>query len=376
MAVVAFIFALISALPAQEARQPKPMFVLAAGEHRIDAFINLTGQIRKAAVDVDTELFAEVLDERLGIQRDLELDAEAWEDVATSILMTRNLMLAPTQQAGRLRLVSFKDDLDHDGCTPRTERQLLERPRRVELVTVEVPTGDAAHSQFIMSLRPFFMMERATLDIESARQAIRLTGSTAAVVPALRLLRALLGRPIPEDPPVNFESQDKLAWPGGELTASAFVSLVAQMLDANVVGKVPDIKLQLGEAAELSVTDFYARASQVLRRSGQVLVPLVPEQRVFLLASAQSVARQWMSLSRYESPDTVGKSKDVTPVMTVLTVPPDKMQQYHGLLRPAFGQRRPGLTIGSVGRERMILMGLRSDVAEAVAMIRKQAAGR
>jgi hypothetical protein len=373
----AVVFALISALPAQAPSRSKPTFVLAAGEHRIDAFCDLTGQIRKAAVDIDRSLLADVLDERLDIQRDLMLPVEAWEDVATSILMTRGLLLVPSDRAGRLRLLSFRKSLDlDDGCVLRTARQLLARPRRIELVSVEVATGDADHRPFIHALRPFFMFEHTTLEIDSVEQAVRLTGTTSTVVPALRLLHVLLDRPVPDDPPVRFQGQAELTWPGGEMSAPAFVSLAARTLDANVVGKVSDVELKLGEAAELTATDWYARASHALRLAGQILVPIVPEQRVFLLAPVKSVERQWMALSRYESPDTVALSKDVTPVMTVMTVAPEDMRRAQGLLRPQFARRSPGLTVGSVGRDKLILLGLRSDVAEAVAMIRAQAGGR
>ncbi|MCU0867733.1 MAG: hypothetical protein MUC36_28445, partial [Planctomycetes bacterium] len=60
-------------------------FTLPAGQHALTELVNLLGQIRKCEIDCAAEELAAVDDQKVLLQRELQLAAPEFEDVVTTV---------------------------------------------------------------------------------------------------------------------------------------------------------------------------------------------------------------------------------------------------------------------------------------------------
>jgi len=348
------------------------VFTLAAGEHRIEAFVDLTSQIRKVAIDCEADELDHAYERALHVQRELQLGNADWEDLATTLLLYQRLLLVPAKKGNGQRIVALIRGVDlSELAVERSPGDVLARPHRIEWVTTVVPGGDIAPQVQINMLRPVFAFSRdpVPLHFEAAENGIRLTGTTDQVAFAIRLLHALGGQPVTATAPLTWSDDEPRRWPGGEMGTKEFVQLVATTLDANVVGHIPDGSVDLGDPAELAPADWFAAATRIWREAELALLPLVPAHRVLLLGSLRGArAGEMMWRAAFEPPARVGASNDIVPVATVLALEHITCNVASNTLRPWIGVGRK-LTIGSLGQDRILLYGMRDEVAGATELI-------
>jgi hypothetical protein len=344
----------------------QPQFALPAGRHGVDELIGLLGQIRKTAICCERDELERATGPVM-LQRELRLDGDAFDDVVTTLLFHRGLMVVPAKAPGGQQVIAMDERL-RDTAIARTPAEILARPGRLEFVTTSVPPSGLPVMQRAMVLRPLFGMDRTpwAMRIGVDGQQVTLTGSSEQVAFALRVLQLVDGNTPTLQPAIAWSATSPLSWPGGKMTGVAFMKLFADTLDANVLGEAGAAELDLGAAAQLSAAEWFASATKALHSIGQVIVPAEAAHRVFLLRSKQDARFAEVTWrSTFETNEQVLQYTAVRPVLTVFSL-------QHVELTAAMNQLRPmlmgggGLTVGSLGPSRLLLAGLRDNVAKVI----------
>ncbi len=372
---------LATAALAQDAARPSPpptpVFTLAAGRHDLQAFVDLTAQIRKAPIRfavADSEAAARPV----VVQRELRLDAVAFEDVATTLLFASGVLIVPDERPGEFRAVATDGTAPELAmAVPRTPAELAARPHRLEYVTTTVPCPADQVARRLNLLRPFFAARGGLWRLRpaAAEGALSLTGTTRQVISALTLLQLQEGTKPVATPAPTWRDKLGLPWPGGAMQLPDFVDLLAERLDGNVLGDITALRLDLGAAAELPPSRWYARATQVLRAADRVLVPLDPERRIFTLLPLQGSDALGSWHAGYEPATMVAASDAIVPVLTTIELQHMTTAQAANLLRPRL-VGSPTLIWGSLSPQLLVACGLRDEVAKVVAEVRVAEAAR
>jgi hypothetical protein len=370
----------LAALAAQSpdtapSRPSKPAsFTLPAGEHGLTELVNLLGQIRKceiacAAADLDA-----VDNQKVLLQRELQLSDAEFEDVVTTLLFYRGLVVVPGDRPGHQQAIAMLDKTRlQEAAAPRTTAEILARPNRLEFATTILPTDPSQTLLRLNMLRPIFAAtgrpNPRAMTMQQAEGGIRLTGSTEQLACALKTIGLLDGvKPEPE-PPIDWPA-GTLPWPGGKTTLTKFLAAFTSSLDANVIGYPADREVDLGTAEQLPAADWWSRATIVLRSIDLTIVPVVAGSRVFLLrALNERGANEIQWRAAYEAPEALLQATAIVPVMTLHECEHVGFDVAMRAIRPAFGKPGGTLTVVSTGPRRALFVGLRDDVAKALRLV-------
>jgi hypothetical protein len=353
-----------------------PVFTLPAGEHGLTELVNLLGQIRKCEIECAVAELEHVDREKVVLQRELQLEAAAFEDVVTTLLFYRGLVVVPGDHAGRQRAIAMLDRVRlHDSAVERTNAEILARPSRLEFATTTLPTDPSQLELRLNVLRPFFTApgrpQPWAMTMENADRGIRFTGSTEQLVFALKTAAVFDGTE-PEPSPAIAWPPAALPWPGGKMSLTTFLKLFSTTLDANLIGHAADLEVDLGPPAQLTAAAWWSRATMVLRSIDQAIVPVVPSNRVFLLRALRErglLEIQWRAA--FEAPEALLQATAIVPVMTVHECKHVDLRTAMLALRPAFGRAGGTLTVATPSPSGLLFAGLRDDVAKALQLVRE-----
>jgi hypothetical protein len=350
-------------------------FTLPAGQHALTELVNLLGQIRNCEIDCAVEELAAVDDQKVLLQRELQLTAPEFEDVVTTVLFYRGLVVVPGDRAGRQRAITVLDKARlHETAIARTTAEILARPSRIEFASTLLPTDPSQLELRLNILRPFFAAigrpNPWAMTMDKAEGGIQLTGSTEQIGYALKMIGLLDGvRPQPA-PAIEWQVA-MLAWPGGKMPLTKFLAAFTANLDANLIGDPVDRQVDLGAQEQLSPAAWWTRATMVLRAIDIAIVPVVPQSRVFLLRALNDRgAREIQWRAAFEAPDAVLQEAAIVPVMTVHECKHVDVSAARGAMRPAFGKPGGTLTVVSTNPTSLLFVGLRDDVAKALQLVR------
>lgn len=361
--------------PAPEpAAARSPQFTLPAGQHRLDELIGLLGQIRKTTIRCERDEIALGLGP-VALQRELLLDGAAFDDVVTTLLFYRGLIVVPDAAQG-LQVIALDDaERLRSAAVGRTAAEILARPGRLEFATTKVPAGKLPMAGRIGVLRALFGMNRVpwAMQMVADGEDMRLTGSTEQLAVALRVLQLLDDTAPTVAPAVAWAGAAPLSWPGGRMTQAAFLQLFANTLDANVLGEVGGGEVDLGAPARLPAAEWFSRATVALDAIDEVIVAAAAPHRVFLLRSKHEARfREVIWRSGFESNEQVAKSTAVRPVLTVYALQHISSAAATNQLRPMLrGLGSSTLVVGTLSPSRLLVGGLRDEVARVIEQLHK-----
>lgn len=365
----------------QPTKTPKAaVFTLPAGQHSVAELINLLGQIRKCEIHHDPAELDDNGDHKIVLQRELQLDGDAFEDVVTTILFYRQLMVVPGDKPPAQRAIAMKDAEElRRAASARTADEILSRPSRAEFVSTTLPPGPVPDVVRINMLRPFFANAGRPspwqMNINLVDDKIQLTGTTEQLAFALNIVGLLSGdAKRPSSPAIAWRSTEPLPWPGGKMPLTALMKLFTDTLDANLIGEPSDREVDLGARAQLPAAEWFARATAVVRSIDEVIVPVVHSHRVFLLRSlANRGADEVMWRSSFESPEEVSRATSIVPVITEFVCKHARANEAMRAVRPILGRPLSTMILGafSAKNDRLLISGLRNEVAEVLDVLRK-----
>ena len=353
---------------AQEpAERPAPLFTMAAGEHDLVSLVDLLAQVRKARIHSDRNELEGFADATVHLQRELRVDGDAFENVATALLQEHGFIIVP-EEDGTYRVRTFGELHELEGAAiERTPQEIFGRPAKVEFITTAVP-AEIAPLDWYNRLRPTLVSVNTPCRLLLGREdgKLVLTGTTQQVGFALRLIQAARGLEPAAQPPIGWREDAPLPWPGGRMPLRRFTALFADTLDANVLGPPVDIELDLGQAERLRPDQWFARATQVLHDQGNALLPADVQHRVFLLLSLRGPrSNEIFWRARFDPPDSIAENPAGMPVFTAY-----EMQHIRaGLAAGALRGRR--IIVSVMSSEAIVLIGMRPDVVDALEAVRK-----
>lgn len=373
-------FSALTSLVAQETRRAPttrpPQFTLAAGRHTVRDLVRMVGEARRAPLEYADEVLARATGGDFVLQRELQLDAEEWEDVATALLHGRGLCVT-RDDAGRLSVLATAKTSALTAGKPsaRTPTELLLRPYRTERATTRFVCKSDPR-QLVTSMRPLLATRDEIVTLAVDGDEIVAEGVTSQLVFALRTLLAADGAEVPAPPMPTWPDDMVCAWPGGSMDVAAFLDRMADALHANVladVGAHAKVSLELGKPNELSPRAWQAAAALQLRELGLVITTVHGPQRLFEVLSLDrpSVSTDMMWRAPVMSVATILDPGLPVQPATVLVPLADVGTQARRI-----GARRatPGLTIGSCPKG-LILSGLTDDLAAIVKQVQGTAPG-
>lgn len=292
---------------------PVPTFTLLAGDHDLGALVDLLAQIRKARIECDLEALATDA-RRIHLQHELRLDADAWDDVVTTLLCSRGLVIAPAEASAaatdaakggqgtagtptRVVIVGRNNiQVLIEGAELRHPDQVLARPNQIAFVRSFHECQKVQAVAAINMMRPLFASVRdgvAGLTLAVDGNKVLVTGRTDEVANALRYLRAADGQDavaVAATPPA-FAAEPASAWPERDLPADVFLAETAKVLGVNIVWQDSEVAaaapVAAGDRRRLGPAAWYVEATRALRQIGLVLVPLDDGRRVFEVISMQ-----------------------------------------------------------------------------------------
>ncbi|MCB9876283.1 MAG: hypothetical protein H6835_01665 [Planctomycetes bacterium] len=363
----------IAALVAQRAAPAAPTFALPAGEHRLEAFVDLLGQITRQPIACDEAALA-ADEDTVHVARDLRLDGDAFEDVARTLLFRRGFVIVADGQARRVVPLS-RPELYTQAPQQLVLEAVLARPACVAYVTTTLPCAGELAQRSVEMLRPFFSFgpKGYGLSLAAVDGGVQLTGITDQVAYAVQLLRVANGEPLQATAPLAWSTHGELAWPGGKTTLGAFAATFGKALDADLLidhlAGASDASLDLGEAAQLAPAEWFARSTQLLRGRRCVVVPLLPQQRVFELLPMHGPRADEMAWRvRIEPCERVADTADVVPVATIYTPQHIGVGGAMGVLRAKM-QGGGGMTVSTLDGVRLLLCAPRDELATAIAAL-------
>ena len=380
---VALAVSLTTVIAAQEAVR-RPSFVLAAGLHSATALIEQVGLVRKVPIKTAAELRDALAERSVHVPVELRLAPTDFDVVATNVLLHEGVLLVA--DAGALRPVllarcQFQTEA-FDAREPlgamavdRTPEEVLAGTRGIELVRTRVSLREAGPPMAHMMLRVMTPRtpQRPGLVARPEQGELVLTGTTDEVGFALRMLQ-VLDDPASASvaPAIKWTTSDELPWPGGRRSRAAFDALVATTLDASVLDAVHPTdaeSVDLGDPAELSPEAWFARATEVYGAHDTALLPVVPQHRVFVRLSTRGDRRSEIMLRAVYVPAAhLDEPAPLQPVITRIALRHIQGAAAQNDLRAAGIPR--GISIGSIGRDGLLLTGMRADVATTVAKLR------
>ena len=356
----------------QGAARDPGVLTLPAGEHELGALVDMIAQARK--VEIHRDQLGDFEPGAVVVQRELRLDAVAFEDIAATMLYYQGFMIVPAAAAGEYRVVAVRNREElREAAVSRTPDEILARPSRVELVTTLLPAGD--HWLFrLQALAPFLFCRNqpASVRFSVVDGEARLTGSTAEVAFALRVIDALDGGAPAAVPPIEWLGNDLLTWPGGTMSRERFLELFVDTLDANVIARTfsVELELDLGEPAQLPPAEWFARATQVLFAGHQGIATVCAPHRVFLVRA--KYGPDYLELMcRAEFEPAGDDAQSTTLVQVVTTFEPRNVTP--AAASQATRARRDelrGTCLAYMGGTRMLLYGRRDQVTAALALLR------
>lgn len=369
---------------AQTPKSParKPTFVLPAGSHALDELIAHVSQLRRAPIEMDEALRKKLHAKKVQTWRELQLPSEAFEDVANSLLLQRGIVVAnEREENGRRRLrvmeLASLDGEIADLAEKWSVDEVLARPGRAGFAVVTVPTGKIRPQMAFNMLRVLLAqtMGFAALQAEARADGVRLTGTTEQVAFAIRLIQHMGGTVPPttnELPYWGDADGAKIRWAGGRCKLSELIAAAADRIGANLIrpdDQGGDPLVELGDPADCSSEQWFARLGNVLLDVGFHLTPLVAKHRVYELRCDGSVRRPrsgiWRAL--FTTPEAAKKRGDMLPVAVVYS-PVGGPVAATNRIRPKLGAMRE-MVLGSAGPESLILIGPRHEVARALALV-------
>ncbi|HZN38568.1 MAG TPA: hypothetical protein VFD82_07175 [Planctomycetota bacterium] len=386
------LLALATGLAAQVDAGPRPatraaQFTLPAGDHDLGALVDLLGQIRKAKIECDLAgLDPEA--KRIHLQSELRLDADAWSDVVTIMLRSRDLLLVPAEVTGdgtegkgaaaatsRVVLVT-RDNVKSlmDGAEARDPAEVLARPNQIAMVRSFYDCKKMQAPIAINMSRPFFAsvggVPAVTLTAENNR--IVVAGCTDDVACVLRYLRAADGQGDGATPraPAALPAGPETAWPERDLDVAAFLTETARALGANILWRSRETDaakpVAAGAPRRLGPAAWYVEATRALRASDIVLVPLDEGRRVFEAVALNGPRRRWATQRAREctAEQVLAKETPIEPVWVISGVQHVASVAILNQLRPSIA-RKLGLSVGCF-EGGLVFWGLSDDVASAL----------
>lgn len=268
-----------------DARPPELRFPLAAGAHNAANLLQMVGQVHGRPLPLDESMQARVRDVTFALQHELRLSRSDWMDVASMLLLARGIVLLHDGDDVRVVAAAEVGSNRTKGPAPRTAKEVLERPYRLEVV--EVSAGVESDARVMLhSLRPAFSFasaaHRIALELRDGDLVVR--GLSTSVAMALRWIDLGEGREATAAPGVAWADEKPRRWPGGGLTAAALLQQMAAELDANVLWQtelLPSEPLDLGAARQLTPRAWHAAAAAALGGAGLDLTVLHGGQRLF-----------------------------------------------------------------------------------------------
>ena len=351
-----------------------PVFTLPAGQHGLAELVNLLGQIRNCEIDCAAAELDAVDNQKVLLQRELQLAAPEFEDVVTTVLFYRGLVVVPDQRAGRQRAIAMRDRVRlHDSAVARTAAELLARPSRIEFATTILRTdpSEIMQRKNVLCLLVSSMGSPHPVTVQDVDGGMQLTGSTEQLAHALKAI-GLLDGVQPEPAPAIGWPAGTLPWPGGKMRLTKFLAAFSSNLNANLIGSPDGREVDLGAAEQLSAAQWWSRATVVLRSVDHAIVPVVPSSRVFLLRELNDRgAKEIYWRAAFEAPEAVLQAAAIEPVMTLHECKHISIDVAMRIVRPPVGKRASTLTVARTGPTGLLFVGLRDDVAQAVQSLRE-----
>ena len=372
--------------PAPRAEQ----FTLPAGDHDLGALVDLLGQIRKAKIECDLAgLDPEA--KRIHLQSELRLDADAWSDVVTIMLRSRDLLLVPEEVTGdgtaakgaaaatsRVVLVT-RNNLKSlmDGAEGRDPAEVLARPNQIAMVRSFYDCKKIQAPIAINMSRPFFAsvgsLPAMTLTAENKR--IVAVGCTDDVACWLRYMLAADGQAgATPQAPSPLPAGPETAWPERDLDVAAFLTETARVLGANILWRSKETAaakpVAAGSPRRLGPAAWYVEATRALRASDIVLVPLDTGRRVFDAVALNGPRQRWATHLAREctAEQLLAKDIPIEPVWLLSRVQHVDAMKIVNQLRPTLA-RKHGLSVGCF-EGGLVFWGLSDDVASALEVAR------
>jgi len=366
--LIAIPFLSIVAATAQDrATQQAPTFTLAAGYHNMASLVELTAQVRGHAIQLAPETTAMLRRRTVVVQRELQLEADAFVDVATTLLHGHDLVFAAPAHGNRI----LKLEAAYEGelFVERSPEEILADASGIEYArTVATSHNPVVH---LNALRPLFGWGGPhSLDIQVGDEELVMTGTSDKIRCALKVLALLEGTTPAASAQPTFDDGPMLAWPGGKMAVNTFIAKFANALDANVVGDLNRAELDLGKRANLTPREWFARATEALFEAQLVLVPSMGSQRLFTIRSLHGTqCRQFTWHADYVPCDQLGQSNAVDPTMTTVTLQNVATNTAMAKLMPKLATAR-FTSIGMIDDNTFLLCGPRPSVAEHAATLR------
>jgi hypothetical protein len=355
-------------------------FTLPAGDHDLGALVDLLGQIRKTKIECDLEgLDPEA--KQIHLQSELRLDADAWSDVVTIMLRSRDLLLVPADAAATSRVVLVtRNNVEalRENAEARDPAEVLARPNQIAMVR---SFHDCKKVQPLIAVnmsRPFFAsvgsLPAITLTTENKR--IVAVGCTDDVACWLRYMRAADGQADGATPqaPAALPAGPETAWPERDLDVAAFLTETARVLGANILWRSKETAaakpVAAGAPRRLGPAAWYVEATRALRAIDIVLVPLDAGRRLFDAVALNGPRQRWaMQLAREcTAEQLLAKDIPIEPVWLLSRVQHVDAMKIVNQLRPTLA-RKHGLSVGCF-EGGLVFWGLSDDVASALEVAR------
>ena len=372
--------------PAARAAQ----FTLPAGDHDLGALVDLLGQIRKEKIECDLKGI-DPEERRIHLQSELRLDADAWSDVVTTLLRSRNLLVLPADAEGdgplvkgaaapsRVVLVTRNNsNALMDEAEARDPAEVLARPNQIAMVRSFYDCKKMEPLIAINMSRPFFASvgspPAVTLKVENKR--IVVVGFTDDVASVLRYLSAADGQGDGSTPraPAALPAGPETAWPERDLGVAAFLTETARVLGANILWRKRETDaakpIVVGAPRRLGPAAWHVEATRALRASDFVLVPLDTGRRVFDAVALNGPRQRWATQHAREctAEQLLAKDIPIEPVWVLTRTQHVAAVKIVNELRPTLA-RKHGLSVGCF-EGGLILWGLSDDVAGALEVAR------
>jgi hypothetical protein len=361
--------------PAPRAEQ----FTLPAGDHDLGALVDLLGQIRKTKIECDLEgLDPET--KRIHLQSELRLDADAWSDVVTIMLRSRDLLLVPADAAATSRVVLVtRNNVEalRENAEARDPAEVLARPNQIAMVRSFYDCKKVQPLIAVNMSRPLFAsvgsLPAMTLTAENKR--IVAVGCTDDVACWLRYMLAADGQAgATPQAPSALPAGPETAWPERDLDVAAFLTETARVLGANILWRSKETAaakpVAAGAPRRLGPAAWYVEATRALRASDIVLVPLDAGRRLFDAVALNGPRQRWATQLAREctAEQLLAKDIPIEPVWLLSRVQHVDATKIVNQLRPTLA-RKHGLTVGCF-EGGLVFWGLSDDVASALEVVR------
>ena len=347
------------------------VFTMPAGDHQLHELAGLSAQIRRRPLQCDVAGLSKQVGLTVTLQTELQLDAKAHQEVVAALLRDRGLLLVAGERFDRV--VTVRSQCDAQASIARTPEQVLANPTQLEWVTTSIPaTADSL--THIHALRPYFRNDPPGLSVHNINGQVEFTGMSYQVGFALRMMQMFAGSTPADVAQPVWHGEGQVTWPGGRMTLRTFVGVFTSTLDANLLhanaaGAVDHKTIDLGDAASMTRSEWFAEATRVLANHDCAMVCRHPGARLFALRSIQDPSYRDANVrANYVPSHEVEQYASAGVIMT--TVDLQQLRSFDGfmVLRGAIAENR-ATTICSLDHNTLVLCGPSHQVAHHVDLL-------